>query len=177
MLKRDEDRGEDCSVTRPQRQSRAALRLIAALALGLRVVVSPAAAQDGASPEVPQSCVKSEFESAVDEAAAKLRDLNNTHRPAFQAKLRQLKEKRGWNDDQFMKEAAPFVKDQEISVYDDKTNELLASISTIGQEGANASEPNCKMLSDLRGLMGVLVETQGSKWSYMFQKLDGELAK
>jgi hypothetical protein len=47
----------------------------------------------------------------------------------------------------------------------------------MGQEGANAPEPNCTVLAELRGLMQVLIETQGSKWSYMFQKLDTEIAK
>lgn len=137
-----------------------------------------APAAEGTPPAAtPGTCTKSEFESAVDEAAEKLRDLNNTHRPTFQAKLRQLKDKRAWDNDQFLKEAAPFVKDDQITIFDDKSNELLASISTMGQEGANASEPNCKMLADLRSLMGVLVETQGAKWTYMFQKLDTELAK
>jgi hypothetical protein len=137
----------------------------------------PASPEQAAPPATPDTCTKSEFESAVDEAAEKLRELNNTHRPTFQAKLRQLKDKRAWNNDQFLKEAAPFVKDDQITVFDDKSNELLASISSMGQEGANASEPNCKMLADLRSLMGVLVETQGAKWTYMFQKLDTELAK
>jgi hypothetical protein len=138
---------------------------------------APATPAQAAPAATPDACTKSEFESAVDEAAEKLRDLNNTHRPTFQAKLRQLKDKRAWNNDQFLKEAAPFVKDEQITVFDDKSNELLASISSMGQEGANASEPNCKMLADLRSLMGVLVETQGAKWTYMFQKLDTELAK
>lgn len=143
---------------------------------------APAAPETEGDPAVapeaaPTTCAKAEFESAVDHAAESLRDLNNKNRPDFQAKLRQLKEKRGWNDNQFMKEAAPFVKDDKISEFDTKTNELLASISSMGQEGANAAEPNCTVLAELRGLMQVLIETQGSKWSYMFQKLDTEIAK
>jgi hypothetical protein len=123
------------------------------------------------------ACAKAEFESAVDEAAGALRDLNNKNRPEFQNKLRQLKDKRHWDNDQFMKEAAPFVKDAEIQVFDDKSNELLASISSMGQEGANAKVPDCAMLGNLRDLMRVLIETQVSKWTYMFKKLDVELAK
>lgn len=144
--------------------------------------VGPAAAQE--TPPAPPSaeavsatCAKSEFESAVDHAAEALRDLNNRNRPEFQAKLRKLKEKRAWNDDQFLKEAAPYVKDDQISIYDAKTNDLLASISSMGQEGANAKEPNCTVLAELRGLMQVLIDTQGTKWTYMFKKLDDELAK
>ncbi len=136
---------------------------------------APAVAQE--APAAPATCDKAEFESAVDQAAESLRDLNNKNRPAFQAKLRQLKEKRAWNDNQFLKEAEPFVKDEKITVYDSKTSELLASIASMGQEGANAPEPNCTVLGELRGLMQVLIGTQTDKWSYMFEKLDTELAK
>lgn len=159
--------------------------VLAATAFGL-VVGAPAraAAQDAAAPSgdaapaaEAATCTKTEFESAVDSAAESLRDLNNKNRPEFQSKLRQLKEKRGWNDSQFLKEAEPFVKDDTIGVFDSKTNELLASISTLGQQGANAPEPNCTMLGELRSKMQVLVETQTAKWSYMFDKLNGEIAK
>ena len=52
----------------------------------------------------------------VDEAAAALRDLNAKNKPAFQEKLRQLKDKRAWSHDEFLKEAAPFVRDDKIAV-------------------------------------------------------------
>lgn len=139
----------------------------------------PAPAAEGV-PEAavpPETCSKAEFESAVDHAAEQLRDLNNKNRPEFQAKLRQLKEKRGWDDNRFLREAAPFVKDDRIAVFDATTNDLLASISSLGQEGANAPEPNCTMLSELRGHMQVLIETQHDKWRYMFEKLDAEIAE
>lgn len=155
------------------------LRLMLAAAVLGAAPCWPVAAQEApaASEAAPDTCTKVEFESAVDHAAEQLRDLNNRNRPEFQGKLRQLKEKRGWDDNTFLKEAAPFVKDERISVYDAKTNELLASISSLGQEGANAPEPNCAMLSELRGRMQVLIETQDEKWRYMFDKLDTEIAK
>ncbi|WP_072397054.1 hypothetical protein [Hyphomicrobium sp. CS1GBMeth3] len=161
--------------------------VLATAAFGVISAASgPAAAQseapapsEGAEPPqaAPETCSKSEFESAVDHAAERLRDLNNKNRPEFQTKLRQLKEKRGWDDNQFLKEAAPFVKDDKIAVFDAKSNELLASISSLGQEGANAPEPNCTMLGELRGHMQTLIDTQDEKWRYMFEKLDGEIAK
>lgn len=138
---------------------------------------TPPPSESAEPPQVAETCTKSEFESAVDHAAERLRDLNNKNRPEFQAKLRQLKEKRGWNDNQFLKEAAPFVKDDKIAVYDAKSNDLLASISSLGQEGANAPEPNCTMLGELRGHMQTLIDTQEEKWRYMFEKLDSEIAK
>lgn len=159
--------------------------VLAAAVFGLGIGLSgtataqeaPAAAPEGVPAAEPATCTKVEFESAVDSAAESLRDLNNKNRPEFQSKLRQLKEKRGWNDSQFLKEAEPFVKDEQIGDYDAKTNELLASISTLGQEGANAPEPNCTMLGELRGKMQVLIDTQTAKWTYMFDKLNGEIAK
>lgn len=148
------------------------------VAAALCVAIASAVAQDAPSAAaVPETCSKSEFESAVDHAAESLRDLNNKNRPEFQGKLRQLKEKRGWNDNQFLKEAEPFVRDEQITIFDGKTNELLASISSLGQEGANAAEPNCNMLGELRGKMQVLIDTQTEKWTYMFKKLDTELTK
>jgi hypothetical protein len=125
----------------------------------------------------PATCTKADFEVVVDEAAGSLRDLNTKNRPEFQERLRHLKDKRAWDNDQFMKEAAPFVKDDQIEVFDNKSNELLAKISSMGQEGSAAKTPDCALLAELRGYMTQLVETQTSKWSYMFDKLDKELAK
>lgn len=122
-------------------------------------------------------CKKSDFEAVVEEAAGGLRDLNAKNKPAFQERLRALKEKRAWSHDQFLREAAPFVRDERIADYDAKTEELLAAIATMGQEGAAAKNPDCALLVELRSRMKVLVETQTGKWSYMFSKIDDELAK
>ena len=129
------------------------------------------------SQEPPAACAKAEFETVVDDAAAALRDLNAKNKPSFQDKLRQLKDKRGWTQDQFLKEAAPFVKDDSIEVFDKKSNALLAKISSIGEEGSAAKTPDCAMLSELHAHMKVLVETQTAKWTYMFEKLDAESGK
>lgn len=125
----------------------------------------------------PAACTKADFENVVDDAAGALRDLNQEKKPAFQDKLRQLKDKRGWSHDQFMKEAAPFVRDDEIAVYDQKSDELLTSISEMGQEGSVAKTPDCALLAELRARMKVLVETQTAKWTYMFGKIETELGK
>jgi hypothetical protein len=140
--------------------------------LAVCLLAAPVSAQ-----EPTQACDKTQFETVVDDAAAALRDLNAKNKPAFQDKLRQLKDKRGWDQDQFLKEAAPFVKDTEIEVFDKKSNELLATISTMGQEGSEAKTPDCAMLSELHAHMNVLVETQTAKWTYMFGKLDAELSR
>lgn len=146
------------------------------IAAALVQLAAGAHAQTGAAP-APEQCTKAEFEDVVDEAAAALRDLNLKNKPAFQEKLRELKEKRGWSHDEFLKEAAPFVRDDRIAVFDQESERLLSDISSQGQEGAEAKTPDCAVLLELRARMNVLVKTQGDKWSYMFQKLDAALAQ
>ncbi len=135
--------------------------------------LSTAVAQDAGG-----ACDKSQYEVVVDEAGAALRALNQNHKPVFQEKLRELKDKRGWSNDEFLTQAAPFVKDDAIDVFDTKSNGLLAEISGGGeQEAAAAKAPDCALLLELRAKLKVLVETQSAKWSYMFEKLATELAK
>jgi hypothetical protein len=127
--------------------------------------------------EEARACKKEDFESVVEAAASALRDLNGKTRPAFQERLRALKEKRKWSHDEFLKNATPFVRDDKTAIYDKSTDELLSAISAMGQEGAQSAAPDCAMLLELRARMKLLVDTQTAKWSYMFEKLNGELAK
>lgn len=122
-------------------------------------------------------CAKADFEAVVDEAAGALRDLNAVNKPAFQNKLRQLKDKRGWAHEQFLKEAAPFVVDEKINAYDQQSNGLLELIASGGEAGAAAAKPDCTVLDSLRASMKSLVDAQTAKWTYMNGKLDAELAK
>ena len=75
-----------------------------------------------------------------------------------------------------MAEAAPFVQDDKIAEFDLTSGELLDRINSAGEAGG-AKIPDCKLLADLRATMQRLVATQTAKWTYMFGKLDGELAK
>ena len=125
----------------------------------------------------PQACAKTEFEAVVEEAAGGLRELNARNKPSFQEKLTKLKDKRGWDHQQFLQEAAPFVRDDKIADFDQKSDELLSAISMMGDEGAAAKAPDCALLLELRARMKLLVQTQSEKWTYMFDKIDGELWK
>jgi len=151
----------------------AGLTIGAGMALICAFQIAFAHAQEAPS----TACSKTEFEAVVEEAAGSLRDLNAKNRPAFQEKLRTLKDKRGWSHDQFMKEAAPYVRDEKIEVFDKSTDELLSAISTMGQEGAARGTPDCALLLELRARMKALVETQTAKWNYMFGKLETALSK
>lgn len=146
-------------------------------AIGLAALALAGAAAPSRAQEPAASCQKTDFEAVVDLAASALRDLNAKNKPVFQDKLRQLKDKRGWSQEQFLEAAAPFVRDDQIAIYDKQSEELLDKISTLGQEGAQGAAPDCALLSELRAHMKVLVDTQTVKWAYMSGKLDGELTK
>jgi hypothetical protein len=122
-------------------------------------------------------CSKADFEAVVDEAAAALRSLNHQNTPQFQARLRQLKDKRGWSHEQFLLEASPFVRDEAIAAFDQKSEDFLTRITQGGQSQVTATALNCGLLVELRGSLASLVETQKAKWTYMFDKINGELRK
>src|SRR5262245_5571075 len=141
--------------------------------IALMLAVAAASRTTAAEPD----CSKADFEVVVDEAAAALRTLNLQNSPQFQAKLRQLKDKRGWSHEQFLLEAAPFVRDEAIAGFDQKSEDFLARITHAGQSQATAAALNCGLLVELRGSLASLVETQKAKWTYMFEKINAELAK
>jgi|SRR5689334_23254552 hypothetical protein len=143
--------------------------------VGLIALVLALARAPGAFAETP--CSKADFEAVVDEAAAALRSLNHENTPQFQARLRQLKDKRGWSHEQFLLEASPFVRDEAIAAFDQKSEDFLARITQGGQSQVTAAALNCGLLVELRGSLASLVATQKAKWTYMFDKINGELKK
>lgn len=144
--------------------------------LGAAAALAVLASGFAVSAQAP-ACSKGDFEAVVDEAAGALRTLNQQNTPQFQAKLRQLKDKRGWSHEQFMKEASPYVRDEAIAGFDQKSEEFLARITSGGQSQSSAAAPDCALLVELRAAMKALVDTQKSKWAYMFDKIDKELSK
>lgn len=151
------------------RQLKTSLRNGACAVLAGLTVLEGAA---GLATAQPASCTRPEFESVVDSAAATLREINQKNRLAFQDRLRLLKEKRGWSQDQFMAEASTYVQDDRIAEFDQTSGELLAKLNSMGETGSSAAAPDCRLLQELRATMKALVDTQTRKWAYMFQKLD-----
>ncbi|MBU1210605.1 MAG: hypothetical protein KJ587_04935 [Alphaproteobacteria bacterium] len=143
----------------------------------MRVVIGlllVAIAHSGAN---AQSCARSDFEAVVDDAAEALRQLNSENKPVFQELLRTLKDKRGWDHDVYLREATPFVQDEKIDALDQRSQDLLTDIATLGEEGTAAPTPDCALLAELRQRMQELVTAQTAKWHYMFTKLRTEIDK
>ena len=128
------------------------------------------------APAFAQSCARTDFEAVVDNAAEALRQLNGENKPVFQERLRALREKRGWDHDTFISKAQPFVIDETIEGFDSRSQDLLNTIASLGEQGTSAETPDCSLLLRLRELMTDLVAAQKEKWAYMFAKLDKAIA-
>lgn len=140
----------------------------ASLALAL-LAGTPAAADPG--------CTREAFEQAVGQSAAALRDLTGENRPLFQSRLRALMQKRGWDHDRFLREAAPIVQDERTEAYDKESSVLLDTIQRMGAEGSAAPTPDCDALGRLKSTMQALIDAQRGKWVYLIEKVDRELAR
>ena len=142
---------------------------MSALALAIVATMAPPAA-------AAELCPRADFEAVVDGAGDTLRTLTQTNSPAFQAKLRALKDKRGWTHEQFLAEGARFVKDDKIAAFDDQAGTLLARINS-GSDGGTGTATDCTLLAAMKADMATLVAIQSDKWTYMFATVDAELAK
>jgi hypothetical protein len=143
--------------------------------IGAAVIAGASMACAVAQPAL--TCQRAEFEAVVASAADTLRTLTQQNSPAFQAKLRALKDKRGWSHDQFMVEGTRFVHDDKIAALEEKSGNLLARINDAGGEVSGRAGPDCAKLGELKGHMATLVDIQKAKWLYMFTTIDAELAK
>ena len=145
------------------------------LLVSMLVVGSGALRCAAAETSASAACARTEFEAVVDDAGETLRQLTQKHSPAFQAKLRALKDKRGWSHDQFMAEGMRFVRDEKISALEATSGKLLAKINGAGSDAVAAGATECAALATLKADMQNLVAIQIEKWTYMFGNIDAEL--
>jgi hypothetical protein len=141
------------------------------------VVLLALAGAGGTALSQGAACAKADFEAVVNAAGAALRDLTQQNTPVFQAKLRELKDKRSWSNDEFMKQAEPLVRDETIAGFDKKSEELVTRITGGGGRSEAEPAPDCTLLAGLQGDLKLLVETQQAKWTHMLAKVEKELAK
>jgi hypothetical protein len=139
--------------------------LLAFALIGLAQLSAIASA--GAGP----SCAREDFAQAVDRAGAALRQLNADNAPRVRAKLRELKELRGWPDAGFEEKAYEILQDERMAALDMQANDLLARLDTLGTVEPGA-EPDCAKLEELRAVGIELQATVKAKTAYTLAKLD-----
>src|SRR5262245_58098192 len=139
--------------------------MILGVALSLGVFSTAEAAQ----------CSKDDFGKAVDQAGAALRKLNADNAPRLRAKMRELKERKGWSDTDFEEKALAAVQDERIEAYNAQANDLLAKLDTLGSIEP-ASDADCSKISELSAAGLELQATIKAKAAYTLSKLDQMLA-
>ena len=69
------------------------------------------------------------------------------------------------------------MQDERIAGYDQRSNDLLNKLNSMGEAGAAASTPDCKLLETCVATMKSLIDTQIEKWAYMFAKIERGLVE
>jgi hypothetical protein len=126
-----------------------------------------AAALLGGAPAFAAPCSKEDFGQAVDRAGSQLRKLNAEQIPQVQAKVRKLKELKGWADDK----AYETLQDERMAAFDAQANDLLAKIDTLGTVDPSG-EVQCARLAELTAASLELQATVKAKAAYTLSKLD-----
>jgi hypothetical protein len=117
------------------------------------------------------SCTREDFALAVDRAGAALRKLNADNLPRLRAKMRELKEARGWPDAGFEEKAYEALQDERMAALDAQANDLLAKLDALGTVEPS-SEPDCAKLQELTASSLELQATVKAKAAYTLAKLD-----
>ena len=112
---------------------------------------------------------------AVDRAGAALRKLNADNLPRLRAKMRELKEARGWPDAGFEEKAYAALQDERMAALDAQANDLLAKLDALGTVEP-VGEPDCAKLQELTATSLELQATVKAKAAYTLAKLDQMLA-
>jgi hypothetical protein len=118
------------------------------------------------------TCSKEDFGQAVDRAGAQLRKLNAEQIPQVQAKIRKLKESKGWEDEK----AYETLQDERMAAFDAQANDLLAKIDALGTIDPSG-EPQCGRLDELTAASLELQATVKAKAAYTLSKLDQMLGE
>lgn len=137
------------------------LALAAALAASL-----PAAAWS-------QTCTRAQLAEAVDKTGASLRKVTTETAPQLQAKMRQLKERKGWSDADYEEQSVALISDKRLSELDQQASDLVAKIDTLGTP--KGDDVNCATIAELEAAGAELIATVRTKASYAMAKLDQAL--
>ncbi len=141
--------------------------------LVILAVVALAQLADGRA--VAASCSKEDFALAVDRAGAELRKINADNAPRLRAKMRQLKEARGWADAGSEEKALEALQDERMAALDAQANDLLAKLDALGTIDPTG-EPDCAKLQELTAASLELQATVKAKATYTLAKLDQMMA-
>ncbi|MDX2157567.1 MAG: EipA family protein [Hyphomicrobiaceae bacterium] len=122
-----------------------------------------------------QTCTRDAARRIVDDAGARLRTLTSETQPKLQARLRQLKDKRGWTGAEGDEKAAAIMADARTAELDSKASQLLARIDELS-EGGTSDQIDCARIAELEATSLELQATVRAKSQHMTARLDQAIA-
>src|SRR6185503_2014267 len=107
------------------------------------------------------ACTADNFAAAVDKSGAALRAFNAEALPKLQDKLKQLKDKRGWDEEK----ALGNVRDDRTTKLDAEAEDLILKIATLGRP-PEKGPPDCSKLAELEAAGLELLAAMKAKSTY-----------
>jgi hypothetical protein len=123
-----------------------------------------------------RSCTRGDIADAIDRTGETLRKINADTFPALQAKMRQLKEIKGWSEADYQEQAAMLLQDTRTEQLDVQSNDLLARIDSIGVERVEGVVA-CQRLDELEAITTELSVVMRTKASYASGRLEAMIAE
>jgi hypothetical protein len=120
-------------------------------------------------------CTPEDFAAAVDRSGAALRAFNAETLPKLKDKLRELKDKRGWEDSGYEEKALSKIRDARTAQFDADAENLILKIDTLGRT-PEEGPLDCANLTELDAAGLELLAVMKAKSNYTFSKLDAEIA-
>jgi len=136
------------------------------LALLFLPLVTPAQADE--------ACTADSLAEAVDQAGAELRAFSAEAQPKLKQQLAALKEKKHWPDEGYEEKGFDLIRDDRITAFDEKADELLTRIDTLGRPEAGAAVP-CASLNEVKASASELLAVMRTKASYINERINREL--
>jgi len=137
------------------------------LALGLGLGAS--------GPACGGDCTAEDFAAAVDRSGAALRAFNAATLPKLKDKLKELKDKKGWEQSEYEEKALASIRDKRTEELDADAEGLILKIDTLGRP-PDEGPLDCAKLAELDAAGLELLALMKAKSAYTFSKLDAQIA-
>ncbi len=111
----------------------------------------------------------------MDRSGASLRAFNAEALPKLQQRLKQLKDKNGWDDADYEEKALAKVRDERTAKLDEEAEDLIVKIDQLGRP-AESGPIDCGKLTELDAAGLELLAVMKAKSSYTLGKLDAALS-
>lgn len=117
------------------------------------------------------TCTADDFAAAVDKSGAQLRAFNAEALPKLLGRLKQLKEKKGWDEEKSLDS----VRDDRTTKLDAEAEDLIIKIDMLGRP-PEKGPPDCSKLAELEAAGIELLAVMKAKSTYTLAKLDTQIA-